>query len=119
MSRPLIVLAVAVLGLLAFALFQLKYEVQTLDEQLSGIRRQIAVETDAIHVLGAEWSYLNRPDRLQALAERYLDLVPVQPAQISTLQTLPKLDPQSHAVAKLPGTPKAGTAKANVTRVAR
>ena len=82
-------------------------------------RRQIAVETDAIHVLGAEWSYLNRPDRLQVLAERYLDLTPIQPAQISTLQTLPKLDPQSHAVAKLPAAPKAGTAKANVTKVAR
>lgn len=119
MSRPLIVLAVAVLGLLAFALFQLKYEVQTLEERLAGLRKEIAVENDAIRVLGAEWSYLNRPERLQALAERYLDLTPVQPAQISTLQTLPKLDPQSHAVAKLPAPPKNGVTRAAATKAAQ
>lgn len=117
MTRPLILLAVAVLGLLAFALFQLKYEVQTLDERLAGIRKEIASENDAIHVLGAEWSYLNRPDRLQALAERYLDLAPAQPAQISTLQTLPRLDPQSHAVAKVPAPAKGSVTRAAATRV--
>ena len=45
-------------------------EVHDLEDRLAGIAR----EQEALHVSRAEWSYLNRPDRLEELARRHLDL---------------------------------------------
>ena len=65
------------------ALFLLKYEVQAREERLARINTEIIRTQEAIQVLRAEWSYLNRPDRLAELAQRYLDLVPATGGQIS------------------------------------
>ena len=48
----------------------------------------IATE-EAVQVLHAEWSYLNRPERLAALAARHLDLAPMTPRQIGSLDMMP------------------------------
>ena len=49
-------------------------EVHDLEDRLAGIHRDIAREQEALHVFRAEWSYLNRPERLEDLARRHLDL---------------------------------------------
>ena len=49
-------------------------EVHDLEDRLAGIHRDIAREQEALHVLRAEWSYLNRPERLEDLARRHLEL---------------------------------------------
>jgi hypothetical protein len=36
------------------------------------LSEQIASENEGLRVLNAEWDYLNRPDRIEALAVRYL-----------------------------------------------
>jgi hypothetical protein len=48
-------------------------------------------------VLGAEWAYLNRPQRLAQLTTKYLSfLSPVLPSQIVSFDTLPlKVDRES------------------------
>ena len=38
-----------------------------------------------IHVLNAEWSHLNEPQRLQKLAEKYLDIGPMKTEQIAAV----------------------------------
>lgn len=67
------------------ALFQVKHEVLDIEQQLKVAVRQISHEEDSLHVLKAEWSYLNEPSRLQALAEKYLDVAPVGAEQMVTL----------------------------------
>jgi hypothetical protein len=42
-------------------------------DDLSETKRQIKSEQKSIRVLKAEWSYLNHPDRLRMLANKYLD----------------------------------------------
>ena len=74
---------------LGMALFMVKYEVQRREEQLAALHRQILSSQEAIHVLQAEWSYLNRPDRLEALVHRHLDLVPMDNRQIGAVELLP------------------------------
>ncbi len=64
-------------------------EVRDLEERLAGIHRDIAREQEALHVLRAEWSYLNRPERLEALARRHLDLRAPEPAQTMRVSDLP------------------------------
>jgi cell division protein FtsL len=73
----------------ALAAFVVKNEVRSLEDELATLESELVKSQETIHVLNAEWSYLNRPERLTALAERYLDLVPMGPAQMSTLIDVP------------------------------
>lgn len=70
-------------------LFQLKHEVQLLEERLAEVNRSILADQEAVHVLEAEWTYLNRPWRLEALAKRHLELAPLAAAQVVTFDQLP------------------------------
>ena len=80
-----ICLAVAV----GFGLFHVKYKVQALEEELTRLSGQIVHEQEQLHVLRAEWAYLNRPERLEDLNGRFLHLGPAMPAQMSRLSDLP------------------------------
>ncbi len=80
--KPAALLGIALLALSVFALFQVKYKVQNLRRDLAEIERQISADKKSIHVLGAEWAYLNRPERLKQLADQYLDLRYVSVAQV-------------------------------------
>jgi len=57
-----------------FALFQIKFKVQNLNQEIVELKRQVEHEKSTIYVLKAEWAYLNKPVRLQYLAEKYLNL---------------------------------------------
>ena len=80
---------VAVIGAMAGGLFHLKHEVQRVEDELAGVDRDLLASQEAIQVLRAEWSYLNRPERLSALASRHLDLEPLAPDQIGVIEALP------------------------------
>lgn len=65
-----------------FALFQIKFKVQQLNREVVEIKQQLSREKNLIHVLKAEWAYLNQPERLQRLSEKFLDLAEMKPEQI-------------------------------------
>ena len=88
MMRRTTVLFVFLAAALSLALFSLKYQVQDLEDEFVGLNRSILAERRAMHVLEAEWSYLNDPARLGALAARHLGLRPVESEQLGTLGTL-------------------------------
>ena len=73
-------LSLAVALAIGAGLFQLKHEVQLLEERLADLNRSILSDQEAVHVLEAEWTYLNRPWRLEALAKRHLELAPLAAA---------------------------------------
>ncbi|HXG79140.1 MAG TPA: cell division protein FtsL [Methyloceanibacter sp.] len=83
-----------VLGLvaLAYVIYQVKYETRALDREMAALNKQIEQERDAIAVLRAEWSLLNRPERIERLAQKYLKLAPARPAQIVTLDNVTEAD---------------------------
>jgi hypothetical protein len=70
-------------------LYLLKMQVETQEQRLAAIQARISDTRDAIHVLKAEWSYLNDPVRLRAEAERHLGLHPMRPDQIVSIDALP------------------------------
>jgi hypothetical protein len=105
MIRPTTVLWMGLAGAVGFGLFQLKHEVQALEDEMFRLNRSIVAEQQAIHVLKAEWSYINQPQRLQALASRHLDLQPMKPAQLGGLADLPVRGEAATAVAKAPAKP--------------
>lgn len=89
MIRVSFVIWLIVAAGVAFGLYQVKYEVQHLEEELSSVRQDIREDRNALHVLEAEWSYLNRPERLQRLAETHLEMQPATPKQVAAVTQLP------------------------------
>lgn len=76
---------------LGIAVFYTKYEVQSLEDDLTSINQKILHHQQSLDVLAAEWSYLNRPDYLAALAKKHLRLQPAQPTQVVDLARVPGL----------------------------
>lgn len=79
---------VIVLGGLCTGLFLIKQEVQGLEARLTHLNESILDDQQAIHVLRAEWSYLNQPSRLGDLARRLLHLEPRKGAGIISIEAL-------------------------------
>lgn len=73
----MIVLAVA--AGCGFTLFQTSQNVQQAENRYRGIQAGLNKEKEAIRVLEAEWDYLNRPDRIEALVKGHLDMAVPQP----------------------------------------
>jgi cell division protein FtsL len=79
-----------VLGLVALAcvIYQVKYQARGLDADIAVLDKRIGEERDAIAVLRAEWSLLNRPERIERLAQKHLKLAPASPAQLVPLDAV-------------------------------
>lgn len=84
MFKPWTWVGVIVLACVVLGLFQVKYKVQYLKEELVQLEGQIVYEKETIHVLKAEWAYLTQPSRLKVLADRHLDMAYVDSAQIKS-----------------------------------
>jgi len=82
MIRPVTLVWIGLAAVIAISLFLVKYKVQDLDDQLAALETEKRKTQEAIHVLEAEWTYLNRPERLENLASKHLTLEPASPAQL-------------------------------------
>lgn len=76
----------------AYGLYQVKYQVRDVKKEFAQIDAQLQAENKALHVLKAEWVYLNRPARLQELSRKHLDLVPLAAEQMVDSNALADLD---------------------------
>lgn len=93
--------AIAVAGL-----FSISHEVAQLEEDLVHTQVRIQADREAIHVLEAEWSYLNQPALIAERARRHLNLGPLHHEQVADFSQLPApgggLDDGQEAMAELP-----------------
>lgn len=89
MIKLLHILAItALVGSAGYA-YSVKYETLYYAETLAKTRAKLQREREAIAVAKAEWAMLNRPDRLQRIADQHLDLKPMQIGQLGRLSELP------------------------------
>ena len=89
MIRLLHLMAVAgLIGSAAYA-YSIKYDTLLASEKLIKLKSQVQREREGLAVLKAEWQLLNRPERLQAAADRHLDLKPIAVHQLGRFQDLP------------------------------
>jgi hypothetical protein len=85
-----------------FAMFGVKYAVQSLEDELNRIKRATIAEEQAIRTNEAEWAYLTRPETLDEMNRRYLSLGPIATKQLRvTVVDLP-LRPQPQIPADPP-----------------
>lgn len=100
MIKFLHVIAIGALVSSALYAYTIKYETTLQAEQLQKLRGKALREREAIAVLKAEWQYLNRPDRLQALSDRHLDLQTLAIAQIVRWSDIPNRGPKVDSIGR-------------------
>jgi len=69
-------------GGLSVVLFSVKYRVRDLEAKQQRLGRELDDERRALHVLHAEWAYLNNPKRIRILANEYLGMTSTHPFQV-------------------------------------
>ena len=73
---------------IGFGLYQVKYQVMQLEDDIAMIDHTIAEEREALRVLKAEWQYLTSPGVLEMHGPDKLALDKVIPTQVSTVEDL-------------------------------
>lgn len=66
-----------------YCLFAIKGQVNDLSYQLTEINKQINDERSSINILKAENAYLQSPNRLRSLSEKYLGLASIKTEQMT------------------------------------
>ena len=92
MFRPTMFMGMLVLAVLAFAVFQVEHRVHGLRNEYESINKQLVSDREAIHVLKAEWTYLNQPKRLKEMAAKYTDLSRIDAHQVRDIGDIPLRD---------------------------
>ncbi len=81
------------------ALMHISHSVQRFEKQVASNQKIIDQEEEAIRVLKAEWAYLNRPERLENMAKRGLDMgVPETKKVISDMENIPAPEESEQAI---------------------
>lgn len=89
MTRVLTIFLTVITAIAAVSVYQVKYDVMNLEDEVLAINAQIVEERDNLSIYQSEWSYLNEPRRLERLAFRNLDLTPVNASQFMPVAELP------------------------------
>lgn len=92
----------AVLALVASAswAYSVKYDTIFYVEQIKKSEARNERERDAIAILKAEWQFLTKPERLQILATRHLNLQALKASQIIRPNELPDRKGKPDAIAE-------------------
>ena len=89
MIRFIHLIAVALLiGSAAYA-YSTKYETLYYAETLAKLKAKVQRERENVAIAKAEWAMLTRPDRLQKMVDKHLDLQPMTIAQMARLADIP------------------------------
>ncbi len=86
--RIVSLLLMSCLVALSFVMYEIKYDAAEMENSVAALRLKVLKERDAIAILRAEWSHLNRPERIERLARKHLGLAPVQARQMVTMDQL-------------------------------
>ncbi len=90
MIRFLNVVAICALVGSAVYAYSIKYDTMLQAEQVNKLKNQIRAERDSIGILKAEWAHLSRPERIQVLADKHLDLQTLPINHIVKAESLPE-----------------------------
>jgi hypothetical protein len=88
MIRPFTFLTLAAAFASGMYLYSEKHHAELLDRQIARVIHATEATRQSTSLLRAEWEVLNNPDRLRPMAQKYLNLVPVQPNQYVQLADL-------------------------------
>ena len=100
MMRLLHAVAISMLIASAAYAYGIKYDTLYYSEEIAKIRARLHKERDAIAVAKAEWVLLTRPERLQGMVDRHLEMVPLTMNQLARLSHLPVRPPNGDEIGR-------------------
>jgi cell division protein FtsL len=100
MWRVLHLFAIAALIGSAIYVYNIKYETILESEEIVKLRHQIAKTNDDIAVMRAEYAHLARPDRVQELSDKLLQMQPLALNQIARPEDIPEKSAQGDALGR-------------------
>ncbi|MGO9008144.1 MAG: hypothetical protein ACLQIQ_06960 [Beijerinckiaceae bacterium] len=100
MIRFLNVVAIAALVGSAIYAYSIKYETIFHAEEITKLRYDIKAAHDSIDMLRAEWTHLARPERIESLADKFLDLQSPALTQIVRIDALPEKTPKVDTIGR-------------------
>ncbi|MGB8277597.1 MAG: hypothetical protein WCF20_06670 [Methylovirgula sp.] len=90
---------VALIGSAVYA-YSVKYQTIFYAEEIVHLQHEIGTEKDAIGVLRADFAHLSRPERVAALADRFLNMQEPSLMQIVRIDALPEKPANDDAIAR-------------------
>lgn len=99
MIKILHIAAVGALIASASYAYTIKYETLYQSGELAKLKTMVHREREAIAVLQAEWQHLNRPDRLQMLADAHTQLQPSRVEQLVRFSDVPARSVRTDTIA--------------------
>ncbi|MFN7185674.1 MAG: hypothetical protein ACK5WQ_06620 [Alphaproteobacteria bacterium] len=87
--RMTMLVYMAVISIAAFGVYLVKYTVQDMQREVAALDKELQQERELLHLLKAEWAYLNRPERLERLASRHLQMVPLEATTLPAVRAIP------------------------------
>ena len=100
MWRLLHLVAIGALIGSAVYVYRLKYQTIFESEEIVKLKHQINKTKDEIGVLRAEYEHLARPDRIQELADKLLQMQPLALNQIVRPEDIPEKNPQTDSIGR-------------------
>jgi cell division protein FtsL len=110
MTRAVTIIGLVLTILIGTGTYWVSHQVERLEKRYAEIQSDILAEQESIHVLQAEWSYLNNPERIERLSQQYLSLAQIEVLQMASINDLPedadlhqyRIDKFGEAVAFMP-----------------
>lgn len=74
----------------SFGLYQLKHHTAIVRGEVAQLKKSVAKEQELVHILRAEWNYINRPANIRKLVIDHLpELEEVKPSQLTDVMDIP------------------------------
>lgn len=85
-TRVLVFVCLSFLSfILAFSLFVVSQKVRSVEYSIHLVDKNVDTEKETLRVLNAEWHYLNRPERLEAIAKQGGDALKMNPVHTDNI----------------------------------
>lgn len=118
MIRPFTFLTLAAACGSGLYLYTEKHRAELLDRQIAHVIHTTEATRQTTSLLRAEWEVLNNPDRLRPMAQKYLNLVPLQPNQWVQMADLGARLPPPEAPGQTGGTDGGATVASDASPAA-
>lgn len=90
MIKLISVIGMVIAVVCSFGLYQLKHQTDIAEREVAGLKTQLAKEQEYVHILHAEWNYINRPENIKQKVEAHLaGMEEMKPDQLVDVSEIP------------------------------
>lgn len=90
MIKLISVIGMVIAVVCSFGLYQLKHQTDIAEREVANLKTQLSKEQEYVHILHAEWNYINRPENIKQKVEAHLPgMDEMKPEQLVDISEIP------------------------------